>query len=56
MSGGYYNKRTNAALKRIIFTTSVDKSAIMVFSDIIKMYPSTDDTEAVGKVGDKYKE
>ena len=46
--------------KNIIFTiekyASVNERAIMVFSDIIKMYPSTDNSKAVGKVGDKYKE
>ena len=54
------NKSTNAALKTITFTVekyaSVNEGAIMVFPYIIQMYPSTDDTEAVGKVGDKYKE
>ena len=52
------NKSTNAALRRIIFInenfTPLKEESILVFPDIIKMYPSTDSDEAVEKVKEKY--
>ena len=48
------NKSTNAALRRIIFInenfTPLNDDSILVFPDIVKMYPSTDVIEAVAKV------
>ena len=48
------NKSTNAALRRIIFMnenmTPLDEDSILVFPDIVKMYPSTDVVDAVDKV------
>ena len=46
-----------AALRRIIFVNknypSINLEAIMVFPEIIEMYPSTNATETVEKVGEK---
>ena len=54
------NKSTNAALRRIIFINEnfspLKEESILVFPDIVKMYPSTDTDEAVEKVNEKYQD
>jgi hypothetical protein len=53
------NKSTNAALRRIIFVnenlTPLNDDSILVFPDIVKMYPSTDVVQAVDQVEDKHR-
>ena len=53
------NKSTNAALHRIIFVndnlTPLHEDSILVFPDIVKMYPNTDVDEAVDNVEDKHR-
>ena len=52
------NKSTNAALRRINFINenceALDEKAVMVFPDIVRMYPSTDVNEAVEEVRRKH--
>ena len=54
------NKSTNAALRRIIFVnenlTPLNDDSILVFPDIVKMYPSTDVVQAVDQVEDKHRD
>ena len=54
------NKSTNAALRRIIFINEnfspLKEDSILVFPDIVKMYPSTDTDEAVENVKEKYED
>ena len=53
------NKSTNAALRRRIFMnenlTPLDEESILVFPDIVKMYPSADVVEAVNQVEVKHR-
>ena len=52
------NKSTNAVLRRLIFVNQnfepLDDKTVMVFPDIVKMYPSVDVQEAVEEVRRQY--